>query len=229
MARRFRLRSAPRILKIWTFLCLIALIYWIKKSVGEGEDAITVVNEFALSVLPLVILTLFLISAFLFFRAVRERKINHKLFPLEKPDFSINPANYDKQVVHVFGKIEKVLKDQQSEKLKRKLTDLVRSATNNPDQASRFIHQRFFISSPQLKNGENIIIFNNEKYNKLKLKKGYWVLVKGEYVHSTSRKRTAFGWKNNFYGLIHHTHAPEGEILVFKTKYELANYLKSNS
>jgi hypothetical protein len=229
MARRrrsFRLRSAPKILKVWAFLCLVALIYWIKSLVGEGQDAIAVVNEFAFSILPIFALVFLTIAVVVFFAKYRARKINREIFPIEKPDFAFHPANYDKEVVHVFGKIVRVLEDESSEKLKRKLTDIVRTATKNPDQASRFIHQRFFISSPQLKSGENIIVFNNEKYNKLKLKKGYWVLVKGEYVHSVSRKRTAFGWKDNFYGLIHHTHPPEGDILVFEDKYKLAEYLK---
>ncbi|OVE80266.1 hypothetical protein BVY02_00795 [bacterium J17] len=142
--------------------------------------------------------------------------------------FKYIPEEFDRSIIKLTGKVQKVLKDTMGEKIKRKTTDVVRNMTGNEDKVGRYMHQRFVISSPQLKPGETTIVYHNLKSEgRLKLKVGKWVEIQGEYIHdpgANARKKSKSKNTNNSvrnsrtYGLIHYTHSPKGYAKVLSKK-----------
>lgn len=128
------------------------------------------------------------------------------------PGFKNYPWKYDKEVIKLTGRVEKVLHNRWQEKLKRKFTDIYRTITNNNDQTYRNLHQRFLISSPQLRKGELMLIEHNLKFGKISLSKGTWLSIQGEYIHRRSKRHGRFGNSFTFYGRIHSTYEPKGYI-----------------
>lgn len=123
-------------------------------------------------------------------------------------DFANNPAKYHGNTIHLIGRIEYIVPDTFAEKVKRKVTDIYRTAAESDDHTNRYVHQRFLISSPQLIEGEKLMVHHNIGHGKLPLKRGAWVTLKGEYLHEPSENRRT--GKQNRYGLIHKTHPPGG-------------------
>lgn len=128
------------------------------------------------------------------------------------PGFKNCPWQYDKEIIKLTGRVEKVFYNPWQEKLKRKITDIYRNITKNDDQTYRNIHQRFLISSPQLRNGELMMVEHNPKFGKVSLSKGTWLVIQGEYIHRRSRRRGTFGNSYTFYGRMHSTYEPKGFI-----------------
>ena len=122
--------------------------------------------------------------------------------------FKTHPADFHDKVITLSGRIVYILPDSVFEKAKRKVTDIYRTAMDDDDPANRYIHQRFLISSPQLKWRQRLLVEHNVKFGKVPIAKGKRVEVRGVYLHTVSKKR------GHFYGRIHFTHAPQGYIEI---------------
>lgn len=139
---------------------------------------------------------------------------SHSLF-----GFKNFPEQFDKEYLRLVGKVDRVLNNSLGGNLKRMATDAFRTMTQNYDRSGRFIHQRFLVTSPQLRKGQKMLILHNTKYGKISLRKGRWLEITGQYLHIPGVVRSPFGLrKHSFYGRIHHTHQPTGEIKVLKGK-----------
>jgi hypothetical protein len=180
-------------------------IHWI------GEFALFLTQNLAEILIALAIIMAGYLSYKLFFY-YRHRKDNLV------PGFRNQPWKFTDKTINFYGKVEYILKDHFSEKLKRKITDKYRTITNNDDKAFRYIHQRFLVSSPQLRPGERLMVHHNVEFGKVNVKKGKWVHLQGKYAHSVSSKRTLFGRKKTYYGRLHYTHEPKGYIKVLPSK-----------
>ena len=131
-------------------------------------------------------------------------------------EFSAEPENYNKSIIKLYGKVDRVIPDKTGEKVKRFLIDRYRSATNNTDPVGRYIHQRFLIKSPVLKKGESLLVLHNIKFGKEKLKRGAWLELQGEYLHKTSVVRLKNSTYSTWFGRLHYTHKPKGFLRVLK-------------
>lgn len=142
----------------------------------------------------------------------RERQRNTRI--AHESGFKGNPAEYDRRVIEISGKVVRILKDPFSEVIRRKFIDRFRTLTGDSNTEGRFIHQRFLISSPELVSGENLLILHNIKFGKLALKIGSSVRVKGEYLHQLGSSRGWFGMRRSLYGRVHYTHEPKGFVRI---------------
>jgi len=132
--------------------------------------------------------------------------------------FVRNPEDYHKEVICLYGRVDRVFKNPLGETVKRFLIDKFRTLIKSNNRVGRHSHQRFVLDSPGLEEKENVLVFHNLKFGKKKLKPGVWVEVQGEYIHRTSRVRAAFGFRSTKYGRIHYTHEPRGHLRVLKSK-----------
>lgn len=138
------------------------------------------------------------------------RKKNKYLATLT--DFKNAPWRYEKSIITVTGRVEYVFTQSVSRQMKLFFTDLYRTLTASEDHSRRHPHERFLISSPSLKKGENILVVHNTRFGSHALKSGMWATVTGEYLHRRSPRRNSRNL--TFYGLLHYTHTPKGEIIV---------------
>jgi len=145
-----------------------------------------------------------LVACLLFFKRASKRAL-----ALEG-GFKAFPEQFDGEVVELKGTVVRVLDDSVGEHLKRGMTDMYRTWTKDPNNANRHIHQRFFVESPDLKNGESIFVHHNTKFGKVTLSRGTKVHVKGEYAHRVGSRRGWFGRRKTYYGRVHFTHPPKG-------------------
>lgn len=142
------------------------------------------------------------------------RRINKRA--LLDQSFKAQPHNYDKKIIKLTGRVERVFNVSFGEKMRRRTTKLVRKITGSTDQTGANIQQRFLISSPQLKWAEPIFVIHNVSFGKLALRRGAWFEVQGEYLHQRSPRRNP--WRRLFlgaqthYGKLHCTHEPKGYI-----------------
>lgn len=192
--RAFRRRS--KLLTIWSILGLIVLAAS-GNQYCQSHDAIFC-SIISLEPTNLIRLVLLMFAIVLFLQA-----LPGLIYKAEQGSFKDFPAEFDRQIVEIEGKIEHIFEDHLGEKLKRKVTDKYRNITGNQDTEGRFIHQRFLISSTDLKRGEKLLIEHNINFGKVRLKVGSKVLVKGVYIHPEKPGK-------NFYGRIHYTHEPKG-------------------
>lgn len=210
---RGALRSRFKLVIVWLFLLGLACVHWIDKFCRNqpGGNCNNLVDT-TLGLLPiLAAVAVVILSCFIAYRvAVRE---DHK-----ESGFKNEPWHADKKIIRFYGRVEYVMRDRFSEKMKRKVTDIYRTATNNDDPANRYIHQRFLISSPQLRRGERLLVLHNTSYGSISIRRGRWIEAQGEYVHQRAPKRTMFGKKMSFYGRVHFTHEPKGGLRVLRKK-----------
>ena len=122
--------------------------------------------------------------------------------------FVADPDSFHKREMAIDGRVVHILQNSFIEVLKRKLIHYFRTKTGNDDFRNRYIHQRFLIDSPYLKRGSAILVEHNINYGKVALRKGSYVRVRGEYIHTPPPRRE--------YGRIHKTHEPAGGIQVLR-------------
>ena len=207
MARRYRrLSRAKKFILIWSALGLVSLLYYI------SDGSLETLEQQADDALGLAYYAFWILgSAFITFLFLK-RKQNKK----ESRDntFKSKPWNYDRKIIEISGKVEKVFSESLDRKFEIYYRDLIRKLTGDKDPLGRHPHLRFLLSSPDLKKGEYLLVSNNQSLEKIKLSKGQKVRVRGEYIHNRAKRRTKFGVKFTFYGLIHYTHKPKGWIKI---------------
>ncbi len=210
-------------LKLWPILIILAVLYSIGFDVGSRDD-LDSLNQVSSNILHLVLSSFFFIFIFIAFYSIvsilRARKYNQTNSEKLEKSFRDMPWQYNRMVVELHAQVEYVFKNDFSYVLKRKVNALVRDLKNDPSHNSRHVHQRILLSSPQLRKGENFILIHNTKFGKLKLKKGAWILVKGEYIHDIQKNRSK---KSHYYGKLHYSHEPVGCVNPLKlSKSEIA-------
>lgn len=211
-----QLRGKWKVIAIWLPLLSVALLWRLVRHCDQRKDGlceaaldytlafVTFIDNNLLLVIP--ILLSLPVCYFAYLKLTEEDKT--------VPGFKNFPEQFDKRIIRLVGKVEYVLSDKLTEKLKRRGTDIYRTMTNNEDKANRYVHQRFLISSPLLQRGERLMVHHNTSFGKLRLRKGLWVDVQGEYIHKPSKRRKG----TTHYGLMHHTHKPKGSARVLKGK-----------
>ena len=229
--RKFRLGNRRKLTVVWSFLLLLALIQWAREFFGLGAGAINAqqIEQYSRAGIRIVLV----LGAGLLGCLLLRYLYNAVFFRLDsgtsdsKHPFTDKPWEYDKRVITVIGRVERVLSDDMMFKLRRKMVDVYRTATKNNDHSGRHVHQRFLVSSSILRRGQQIIVYNNTKFGKQPVGKGTWVIIKGEYVHRSSKMRGPFGTvQKSYYGLIHYTHRPLGGIKTFRKRSDLVSYCK---
>ncbi len=141
--------------------------------------------------------------------------------------FALHPERYEKAIIQLWGRIEYVFPDTFSERVKRKIIDLYRSMLGDTDPNGRYLHQRFLMSSPLLLQQHRLLVFHNLSFGKEPIKKGRWVEVQGEYLHTPGVKKTAWGSDSTFYGRLHYTHTPKGFLRVSRSRAGIRNAIST--
>ena len=211
---RQQLRSRTKLITIWLILGLLVIGYKVREYCttlrrGYCEDIFDSAVTYGTVVVPTVVAL-----AFVFFvvRAVR-RHSEAKL-----PGFINEPWKYDRRIIKLSCRIERILEDSFSERMKRRMTDLWRTAIGSKNHSGRHIHQRFLVSSPAIRRGEQILVEHNIGSGKHSLRRRHWVDLQGEYAHVPGTQKSLWGRKQTFYGRIHHTYEPMGHIRMLPTK-----------
>jgi len=167
-----------------------------------AHSSISFVEEYSIAILSVAIVLLIIRVVSPLFSSENKKEDGFKNYP----------GQYDKQLIQLTGKVERIFYNSIREKLKRKSTDLIRTMTKNSDQTFRHIHQRFLVSSPMLRKNELLLVEHNPNFGKASIKKGQWLQLQGEYIHRRSQRRSSFGKGLTFYGRIHSTYSPKGYI-----------------
>lgn len=211
---RRSMRQRRKLLSIWLILIGLALLYQLHQyciSFSEGTCIIWLkkLTLFAsAAIAALVLLIIFLMR--------RRNLLLQKESKIK--GFKTQPWTFDGKVIYLTGQVEMIFENRFSEILKRKFRHLFRLAIADGDQTNRYVHQRFLLSSPGLKEGESILIIHNTEFGSIPLRKGLWVDVQGKYLHQCGMRRGFFGMKKTFYGRVHYTHQPLGFVRVRKDK-----------
>ena len=209
----FTLRNRRKLITIWVLLASLALWSWVSRQYSDTAQLEQQVEEIIRYLVYFFIAAAILFAARLFYT----RRQNIKTSSLG--GFKYKPWNYDRDIISLVGQVEHVFPNTVDHRIKTKVTDVVRSITKDHDPSGRYIHQRFLISSPLLKKGNNLMVTHNTQYGKLPIKKGKWLDISGVYLHSRAKTRTAFGKsKLTFYGKLHYTHKPKGKIQILPEK-----------
>jgi hypothetical protein len=192
---------------VWSLLLLFALYFHLSEYCKSlGQDC----QELALSWLSLICVAIALLSALFIVRKflyiLRERTLN------QTPGFFTQPWKFDNKIVQLTGKVAYVFSDKPTAGLRIFLTNIWRKIVASSDPSARYRHQRFLLSSPDLRNGESIMVISNLSYDIPRLGRGDSVEVQGVYVHTPSPKRSFWGTQRTFYGRIHYTHPPKGYL-----------------
>ena len=222
MARRRRkgfgwqLKQRTRLITVWSLCVLLAAYGWLSRTLGISDPS--ELNTAAAAALA-VIRKLAIVAAVLFtLYAVYARTVNKRQHK-QQATFRDNPWLYDKEFIRITGTVERVFTNAAEIDFKRHVTNLFRMFTAHGNPVGRYQQQqRFLISSPLLKKGENIMVINNISPGQVKVKERQWVEIQGEYIHSPARKNSAFGRPLTFYGKVHYTHNPLGFIKVLNAK-----------
>ena len=235
-----------KVAKPWLFMCSLALLYWLRKnthlrSVDAYEALFAQILEYiqfgVLIVVPLLLLY-FVVRVLLGWFAsesdsdpaltsrAESPHLDHRTevslsatrssAAIPSRSFRDDPSQFDRRIIRLEGRVEKVFRLKKRDAIRRMVLDWIAQLFGRQVRPSREIHQRFLVSSPQLKKGEWIMVLHNVHGKRLPLKRGMWIQVQGEYLHVTVKKR---GWivkRSNSYGRIHHTQPPNGLIAPIK-------------
>lgn len=205
-------KSHRKLLLTWGFLLSLAGIYYLQKH--YGLRTVDDYERLFAEVYEVVLWTGSGIVAVIGLVIVWARRRNKKLST--DTSFRCQPWNYDKQVLFLTGRIEKVFHSRWRDRLERWVRRLFRRITASADRDETNPQQRFLISSPQLRSGERLLVVHNESFGSHALWRGMWLEVQGEYVHKRSKRRDPLRrllrGKLTYYGLIHYTHEPRGFV-----------------
>jgi hypothetical protein len=183
-----------------TFVTILVIVYFVAKFGDASENL-----EILLTLI--VFLGIILVPIFVIYFCIKiylKRRNNLAL----KKTFKDMPWLYNYKTVKITGRVEKVFTTALSDKIIMNLRRQYRVLIANHDHQGSYEHQRFLISSPQIQLGSCIFISHNVNFGKLQLNEGDWVEVQGEYLHRTTKRKSFFGPKFTYYGLIHKTHDP---------------------
>lgn len=140
---------------------------------------------------------------------------------LPEHGFALHPELYHESIIRLWGRVEYVFPDTVAEHIKRKFIDLYRSMMGDTDPTGRYLHQRFLMSSPLLYPRHHLLVIHNIKFGKEPLKRGRWVEVQGEYLHTPGTQKSSFGSRSTFYGRLHYTHTPKGYLRTYRSRKAL--------
>ena len=212
--KRFRsyLKRNSRFLAIWAILLILAIISQVNIFISEHSS-----EEIASVILILKIACTLVVCGIILLVAIHVLKERHYRKNPNKT-FKEQPWLFDRKSLTICGEIERVFRTDIWRKVRQYLTHLYRKLILDHDPSFRYDHQRFLMSSPQLKPGERIMISHNTSFGKIALKEGAWVKVCGEYIHRRGRTRGFWGASLTFYGLVHKTHEPLGYVRILEDK-----------
>ena len=216
--RRQSLRARRKLITVWLFLGSLAIWYrfFSKQDINDVQATLRSLLDYALF-FSVLVLAYFVVHLYL------KRRENTRTAELK--EFKYQPWNYDRHIVQFYGKIEHVFKTSLDRKLETAITHTVRTITKDKDPTNRHPHQRFLLTSPQLKKNEKILVSHNQRFGKLPLKKGTWVELRGVYLHDRGKKRGRFGKAVlTHYGKVHYTHSPKGWINILPQKPQVLGY-----
>jgi hypothetical protein len=203
--------------KAWPLVITIGIFAWVKSN--NYMLSIEELNQAAEISIPIIALFFILLAFWFIIKTISLRQKNSKI--VRTNTFRDKPWEYDRMIVTVTGKIDYIFKNDFSYVMQRKITNAYRNLTKDGSHIARHIHQRFLLSSPQLQQGERIMIIHNTNFGEIDIKTGSWVSVKGEYIGDKENFK-AFGQRyRHCYGKIHYTHSPKGYIKVLATAPKL--------
>ena len=187
--------------RTWSWALLLALIYWgVISQWSSGAAATAAFDEFARSAvayLPIIVPGVLLVVGFGYWRARRRYLDLVKDFK-----FSKNPALFDRHLLRLTLRVVRVLPEAGAKKGNRK---------SKRRGAGRQL--RFLGSSPYLRRGENLVVVCDADRLKIKLRKGQYIVVQGQYFHDPGSRRGMFGIERlHYYGKLLYPHAPRGGI-----------------
>jgi hypothetical protein len=182
------------------FVTILVIVYFAAKFGGNSES---------IELLLTLIVCLGAVAAASFavyfcIKTYLKRKNNLSI----KKTFKDMPWLYDHKTIKITGRIEKIFTTPLSNKIIFGLRHQYRVLISSHDHQGRYEHQRFLISSPQIQLGSCIFVSHNTHFGKIQLNENDWVEVQGEYLHRTTKRKSFFGPKFTYYGLIHKTHDP---------------------
>lgn len=143
----------------------------------------------------------------LVYRRVRKTRPNDR-------SFKTRPDLFDGKFIELEVKVIKVIGDSYRERIRRATQAFLRKLLADRDDSYCHIHQRFLVTSCDLRFGGRLMVHHNTKYGSLNLKKGSRLRLKGEYIHRRRYIRTRWGGRRSYYGLLHKTHKPKGFVKV---------------
>lgn len=176
-----------------------------------SEQGITELNRVSGDLLPKVVAVVggavLVLSLFIFIRRIG--------FSVGKAGGSFRdaPEQYHGHQVRLLGRIEKILEGGTSTSLPQM------SGTNRPANDDRRSFIRLVVSSRALRSGENIMVIVPMSDASLALKLRSWVEIIGEYSHGrTDAPGGLLKRRPHFYGYLHRTSPPRGDIRVLQRK-----------
>jgi len=202
MRRRYPLRARIKLILALFFLLFVALTKRIVDFCQQEQCRF----EPGVLTLPFVLLMVALVSFYLFRVFLSRRSLGSGYSYVSRRDasrFNLAPDEFDGSRIAVFGKVNRVLKESMTTKLKKKLVDVGRTTVGNDDPRGRYPVQRVLIESPALRPGEYLLVHHGAKNGRVKLQVGKWVHACGVYSHRNAGGR-------NFYGSIYKTNPPRG-------------------
>lgn len=202
--------------KLWPFLILIGLMYYagFDPSSSEDYDSLNQTSDLILTkILPLIVGTFAVFLVYFVISTIRARRINSEKSANREFSFKDRPWEYNRMFIELTGRVEYVFKNDPSFVFRRKMTDIYRTITKDENHAGRHVHERFLLSSPQLAPNEKVMIINNTRFDRERVKAGDWISVKGEYLHDLRHDNRK---SKNFYGKLHYTHEPKGYVIKVK-------------
>lgn len=235
-----------KVAKLWLFMCALALLHWLRKNTHlrtvDAWEALfaDILNYIKLAVLftvPAILLFLLIRILAGGLAALREQfalrsmrasdgpsylpsadaaSLPEVASPLRPANFRDEPERFDRKVIRMQGRVERVSRLRKRDLIRRYIARWFAALFGSSAQPVAPSHQRFFLSSPQLRKGEWMLVLHNAQGKPLALKRGMWIEVQGEYLHITIQKGGLFSRRSNSYGRIHFTHPPKGSIAPIK-------------
>lgn len=200
-----------RSLRLWPFLIFFSLLYSIGFDPSSSDDYDSL-NELSFQILlylsiaagccAVVYMILYFVDM------IGSGGDNTDELENREFNFKDSPESYDRMTVQLTGKVEHVLRN------------------NDDNLAGRPSHERFILSSPQLRPNQRLLIINNLSFNGIRVRVGDWLEVRGEYLHEVT---DFYGRDRYFYGKLHFIHHPRGFIRKVKYNWHKMQNLEEES
>jgi len=205
-----QLRRRRKIIIIWSLLGLLAVGHRAFKYCENNNSLICslTTEDVLLGAILFGLLVLAISIVVAVTRTARSRRSRRD------GGFKNEPWTFDNASIEISGRVQRILENSAGDDLRRHATNLIRTVTKSKDHSGRHINQRFLLSSPGLRNNEQLLVVVNTAFGKHRLREGAWVRVRGAYIHNQAKRKGLFGAKLSVYGLLHKVHTPHGFLHI---------------
>jgi hypothetical protein len=204
------MRGRRKTLAVFLLLLLLSAYQWFR-SACAGVDCEAVASNLTVALAGVGGLVLFVWLAALLFR------YHNYARAVRDGAFSVVPERYDRSVITLVGKVDRVL-DEGVAQPKKGFFSRKDTQAESPRSSSRL---RFLVTSPQLKKGERLLIVHRVSEATVRLAPGAWLEVRGVYEHSIDFGHSAGARTRPLYGRVSKTEPPHGFLRVLRAKPEL--------